>query len=469
MKEFRRPNVLIIYTDQQRYDTLRCNGNSRIVSPYLDSLASNGARLSNKFVQSPVCMPSRMSMLTGRYCSSLGIGSNGIPFDESTMIPINNLLKPYGYNTAQIGKLHFDPHSNRNHKNPTSTYGFDTFILSDEPGCYDDAYTKWVESINPDELKHTRISLPPAAEYRGEKSYSNQPRETHEPYEYKGSKDFTHSSFVASETCKYIRQNKDRLFFAIAGFYAPHTPVNPPKEFIDLYNINDIPSPIVDSEDKVMHNLKNVSNDDWKKVKLYYYALVSHVDDCIGQIIKTLKEEGLFEDTIIVFTSDHGEYLGDHGRIQKGMPAEDCISKVPTIITYPKKIKPNTVINLITESVDIAPTILDFCGVQIPQFVQGKSMKNLLQGKTDEHKEAALTEYFDTDKFKAACIRTKKFRYYFDDSGNEVLFDIEDDKNETTNVISDVKYVDDLSSLRKLMMDKMLAAGYSRMDKFVEY
>ncbi len=126
-----------------------------------------------------------MSFLTGRYCGSLGIGTNGVPLPDDAM-PVNQLLKPYGYQTAQIGKLHFRPHARRDHRDPTDTYGFDTFILSDEPGCYDDAYIKWVERIAPDQVERVRSSLPPTAAQYGRPTYSDQPRSTHEPYTFAG-------------------------------------------------------------------------------------------------------------------------------------------------------------------------------------------------------------------------------------------------------------------------------------------
>ena len=132
------------------------------ITPHLDALAASGRRFDRCYVQSPVCVPSRFAFLTGRYCSSTGVGGNGPEFPPD-LTPINQLLSGYGYHGAQIGKLHFVPHSNRDHRDPTPTYGFDTCILSDEPGCYDDAYTRWVERVDPDQLARVRAALPPAA------------------------------------------------------------------------------------------------------------------------------------------------------------------------------------------------------------------------------------------------------------------------------------------------------------------
>ncbi|MFW6256972.1 MAG: sulfatase, partial [Bacillota bacterium] len=244
MKSFTRPNVLLLYTDQQRKDSLGCYGNEKAITPNLDRLAAKGAKLNNFYVQASVCTPSRMSFLTGRYCSSLGVGTNGVSFTEVDAVPLHQLLKPYGYHTGQLGKLHFDPHAKRNHKDPAPDYGFDTFILSDEPGCYDDAYIKWVEKVSPKQVDKVRCKLPPAAYDYDKKSYSDVPRSTHKPYTFAGDEDLTHSSFVASQVCNYLEnQENNEPFFAIAGFYAPHSPVNPPQRFVDMYDPEELSLP----------------------------------------------------------------------------------------------------------------------------------------------------------------------------------------------------------------------------------
>ena len=151
MRFLHRPNVLIIYTDQQRWDTLGCCGQQAVPTPHLDALAGMGVRLDQCYVQNPVCAPSRASFLSGQYCSALRIGANGVQFPEDA-VTLPGILRAYGYTTAQIGKLHFEPHARRDHRDPARCYGFDIMIQSDEPGCYDDAYTKWVERVAPEQL-----------------------------------------------------------------------------------------------------------------------------------------------------------------------------------------------------------------------------------------------------------------------------------------------------------------------------
>jgi arylsulfatase A-like enzyme len=457
MKSLKRPNVLILYTDQQRWDSLGCNGNPLAKTPNIDLLAKRGCNFSNYYVQSPVCMPSRMSFLSGRYCGSLGVGANGIslPYDA---VPVNKLLSPYGYHTAQIGKLHFNPHSNRNHKNPTGSFGFDTFILSDEPGCYDDAYIKWVEALNPEMVSKARCSVPDSAMRQGRPQFSNLPRGVTRPYLFEGDEDYTHSAFVAGETCRYIEQSdSNRPFFAIAGFYAPHPPVNPPKRFTELFDGVTFPMPIKGENEPLSPVFKEFSYGDYQTMFRYYYALVSHVDACVGQIVDALKRKGQFDDTVVIFTSDHGEYLGDHGRIHKGPPGHDCILRVPFIVSYPAKLVPKRV-DALAEAVDAVPTVLDLCGVQTPDYVQGKSLVELLTGKKNEHKQDILMECFSSAaETRMATLRTKKYKYSISSDSPELVYDLETDPNESVNIVDCIDKTT-LAELRKRLILRVFDA-----------
>src|SRR5512136_2295029 len=148
MKRF---NILVLYTDQQRWDALGANGNQDVRTPNLDGLAAEGANFNHAFVQNPVCMPSRISFLTGQYPATLGITDIGVPVPEHTMT-LPRLLRNFGYASANIGKLHFLPHANRDHRAVHPDYGFDHLEVSDEPGCYEDAYRAWVRRKAPDQL-----------------------------------------------------------------------------------------------------------------------------------------------------------------------------------------------------------------------------------------------------------------------------------------------------------------------------
>lgn len=433
----RRPNVLLIYTDQQRWDAIGFQ-NSNIKTPKLDALAAKGASFSHFFVNCPVCMPSRMSMLSGRYPASLNIACNGIhmPVDVPC---IHNILKPYGYKTANIGKLHFINHSDRDHSAPHPDYGFDIMINSDEPGCYDDAYIKWVESKAPGMIEKCRVSTPP--DWQG-KPIDIHPRNTDEPYLFEGEEDLTHSAFVAEEVSDFIENSMDEPFFCVAGFYAPHCPLNPPERFVKMYDESQMPLPLRNEGD----NYLETSDDEWRKIKAYYYALVSHVDEQVGKILDSLERSGKSENTLVIFTSDHGEYLGDYGRVQKGGP-EDSSSRVPFIISGPN-IK-NASYNEICEAVDIVPTILDYCGVQIPPFMQGKTLKPLLENKEFKPRKSAFIQLKFPFGISYKAIRTREFLYMINNNGEEKLYDLRKSPYALNNVSDSKEYYKILSDMRR--------------------
>ena len=248
----RRPNILILYTDQQRWDTLGANGNREILTPNLDALAKSGVNFSHHFVQNPVCMPSRISMLSGRYPSSLGITHMGVPVPQETMT-LPRLLKRYGYRSANIGKLHFLPHANRDHRLPHPDYGFDHLEIADEPGVYEDAYRAWARQRAPEQMDSISAGIPPATRtwYRtmGIDDAVAHRGDPEGRFDFDGGIPFaaddglTHSAFVAEQTIEYIRQQGSQPFLCIAGFYSPHAPWMAPQKYLDLYDPEDLSVP----------------------------------------------------------------------------------------------------------------------------------------------------------------------------------------------------------------------------------
>ncbi|MFW6229600.1 MAG: sulfatase [Halanaerobium sp.] len=243
-------------------------------------------------------------------------------------------------------------------------------------------------------------------------------------------------------------------------FYAPHSPVNPPQRFVDMYDPEELSLPEIGENEIIDSNLKDVTEEEWRKIKAYYLALVSHIDDCVGQIIDKLKEKDMFDNTIIVFTSDHGEYLGEHGRINKGMPGHDCITNMPFIISYPEEISGGKEIEALVEGVDYVPTILDFCGIQTPSFVEGKSCKELLAGQKEEHKESVLIEHFSPAGNQQTTIKTRKYSYFCDAEGNEKLYDLKNDPKEFCDVSQEDEYKNILADMRKKMIKRIQKAAY---------
>jgi arylsulfatase A-like enzyme len=193
-----------------------------------------------------------------------------------------------------------------------------------------------------------------------------------------------------------------------------------------------------------------LSDAHWQKVKAYYYALVSHVDDQVGRILVYLEEAGLMDNTLVIFTSDHGEYLGDHGLVQKGPPGLESCAHVPLLWTYPGKVRGGQRVSALIESVDIAPTILDFCGVQRPPFFQGRSFRKLIEGdaaasadtSADAYKmrNSVYIEHKAPFKRSWKTVRTQHFKYCTSDTGTELLYDLQDDPHEQRNVAHHPEY-----------------------------
>jgi arylsulfatase len=443
----KRPNVLILYTDQQRWDTIAQGGFPLMHTPNIDALAKRGALFTNSFVNCPVCQPSRMSMLSGQYPAALGIRCNGTEMPEDITC-VQHILKRYGYTTANIGKLHFRNHASafRDHRDPHPHYGFDVMINSDEPGCYDDAYIKWVAEKDPSAVAACRCNTPPA--------WTGTPVEVHNrsaehPYLFDGPEDLTHTAFVADETAQFIGRQAERggPFFCVAGMYAPHPPINPPERFVRMYDSGDMPLPARNAGE----NYLSVTDEGWRKVKAYYYALVSHVDDQIGRVLRALAAHGAAEDTIVIFTSDHGEHLGDHGLIGKGAAYDSC-ARVPLVVSYPNGFSGGDHYDELVEAVDLVPSILDWCGVQQPAVMPGRSFRPLVEGKDYSPGESCLIELSNGIGSGYKAIRTLSHLYIHNADGCEELYDLSRDPDQVINCAVRPEHHDALAAARKEMI-----------------
>ena len=458
----RRPNILILYTDQQRWDALGANGNAEIITPHLDQLAARSLNFARHFVQSPVCMPSRISMLSGRYPSSLGITHMGVPVPED-LITLPHLLKHYGYRTANIGKLHFLPHANRDHRLPHPAYGFDHLEIADEPGVYEDAYRAWVRRQAPEQMDGISAGLPPNT-VAWQRAMGIVDGIAHRD-EAEGRHDFkraipfaaedhlTHSAFVGEQTIDYIMSSGDKPFLCIAGFYSPHAPWIAPQPYLDMYDPAQLALPAypahIDERRPADPNAL-FSDEQLRSAKHGYYAMISELDHHIGRILAALDACGKREETIVVFTSDHGEWLGDHLRFGKGYPADDAVSRVPLIISAPGA-NEGAQHDGIVEAVDIAPTLLELAGIQIPPFIQGESLAGILTGARSKSKKSALTEGAGWK-----CLRTDQYRYLIGADGEEKLWDLRSDPGEYENVARSDSSQSALAQCRRLLLTRLL-------------
>ncbi len=459
MSHTRQPNILLIYTDQWRYDALGCAGNSEVHTPNLDRLASRGVRFTHCFVQHPLCMPSRLSMLSGRYPSSLGVTHMGVPVPEDAEV-LPRMLGRHGYRTANLGKLHFLPHANRDHRKPHPAYGFDHTEISDEPGAYPDAYYHWVARHFPDQLPLiSQVANPPASvvwrDIMQIHDGIDRP-EDFDPYRtrtYTADAGTTHSAFVADRTLDYlrVRARDGNPFLCISGFYNPHCPLVAPAKYLDLYKDREITPPEFPPELQAKRLELGLTDEYLIQAKIGYYAMISEVDDHVGRILSQLDATGLADNTLVVFTSDHGEFLGEHLRWGKSYPVPDCVMRVPLLVAGAGVLHPGRCYDGIVEAVDIVPTLLSCAGLPIPPTIEGRSHADVLaaDSASDTH-QAALCE--DTE-WKA--LRSGDYRYLIHRDGREELFAVNEPFGEYRDVSAQPAHRSALSDMRHKLLVKL--------------
>ncbi len=454
----KRPNILLIYTDQQRWDAMGVNGNPDVLTPNLDRLANEGVNFDHYFIQNPVCMPSRVSFLTGQYPSTLGITHMGVPVPED-FVTLPKMLRNSGYRSANIGKLHFLPHANRNHSEVHPDYGFDHLEISDEPGPYEDAYRAWVQKVAPDQLDHLSVGLPPAAEqwYKmmrvNDKVHHPDERFPKCPIPFPGQDEFTHTAWVADRSIQYMKEQAQSgsPFLCIAGIYSPHSPWVAPKRFLDLYDPEKLTLPSFPPEVDEKRKADHYDDAELRLAQQGYYGMVSEVDHHVGRMLDTLDELGLADDTVVIFTSDHGEWLGEHLKYGKGYPGHDCVSRVPLLMRVPGIAGGQRVSHLV-EGVDVVPTLLELCGVPVPPHLQGTSLMSLIAGGDEPVKDVTLMEFTGWK-----MIRSHDFRYIVHDDGREFLYDLNAQWGEYRDVSGEAKYGEALMRHRHLLLQRLIA------------
>lgn len=440
-----QPNVILITGDHLRWNHVAANGNPAILTPNLDRLAREGTSFTGCCTVGVACSPNRASLFTGRYPSSHGIMNNGIPLRE-TEVTLTHILRDRGYYTGQMGKLHFWPHARRNHREYHPPYGFHQMRLSDEPGCYDDAYGLWLDAQGPDVRRKANVTMP------GE-------RDRFEHYTFAGDEKTTHAHWVANETVRFIGENKSRPFFVHSGFYAPHPPLNPPASMLELYKDAKLPPRRYRADEadyappqvrRALLALKDTPEDTWTSYRKHFYAMVSNLDRNVGRILAAVDQAGAADRTLIVVTSDHGDYLGDHNLNGKSAMPYDGAMRIPLIFRGPgvprgaRSSEP-------VEILDVMPTLLDLLGAPLPKGNQGISLVPAMKGG-----KAREITYMQGRQNR--IIRTKAAKYAYWNDGSEILFDLERDPDEYRNVASEASAKPLLDEMRKLMLRKTLQA-----------
>jgi arylsulfatase len=435
-----RPNVLLIMTDQHRKDAMGCYGNAVIKTPHLDSLAQTGVRCENCYVQHSVCMPSRASIFTGRYPMAHRVRTNGVPLStrETTLA---HVFAANGYRTGGAGKFHFIPHYPYRsplpmmETHPQPYYGFQEFHLGEDGRSGE--HWVWIKRNHPEHDKTPDHGIP---------------LELHNTY------------WSASHTINFIRKcaAQGDPFFAFCSFVDPHHSYNPPSPYREMYNQEDMPQPIrregeLDDKPPILQarakqNERISQSDHVFRNRTQYYGEVTFIDDAIGRILKVLDELSVRDTTLIVFTSDHGDMLGDHWLYYKGI-AYPQSANVPLIFNWPRRLKAGKVAPGIIQEIDLFPTIMELAGIANPPGVQGRSQADVLTTETqDTGYEYAFIEHPPTDY----TLRSLKWRFsYYPGQPYGELYDLENDPHEFVNLWADRKTDALKTELAKRLLDRV--------------
>lgn len=480
MSEKAKPNILFIMTDQQRYDCVGANGNATIRTPRLDRLAEESANFSSCFVQAPVCVPSRQTFFTGRYPHSHRNRVNYTPLDEGETL-MQAYLRDAGYETGFVGKLHYWP--------PTREFalstGFDRGLIHDAgPVDEHSDYVAWMMKNSSFTARDYRKCAPPT---NGDNPYTSLvPDELHE------------TTWCGEQTREMLREmaGGDGPFFLFSSYWKPHSPFEVPEPWSSMYDGVDFALPETKSLEHVRSLPLPVQRlalrsepyrcevDEKTLTWMYrsYYGAVSQIDREVGLTLDLLDELGLADDTVVVFCSDHGDFLYEHGINGKNAFFEGAIH-VPMMIRSPGVVRPGRYDDLI-ETTDLLSTLFELATVPVPRGNQGRSFARLISElgtayspRTHVFGENVIPEVITSGSLgfsyepgdgvggirhpDAKMVRTARWKYnYYVGHGAE-LYDLENDPEEAHNLATDPAHQEVVREMRDALLDWLITADES--------
>lgn len=451
-----KPNILWICTDQQRTDTLGCYGSPFMDTPNIDRLAAEGVIFDNAHCQAPVCTPSRASFLTGRYAHTTKCCRNGQTIPATELL-LPKLLNQNGYVCGLSGKLHLSachPDFSSNGELRIDD-GYGTFNWSHDP--YDkwptNEYQQWLESIKVHFEKTPHAETP--------KAFFGMPQEYHQ------------TKWCVDRAIDYIgtATRLGRPWMFSVNIFDPHPPFDPPADLFLKYigRINQLPMPDyipgelankphiqLEKHCSPRYDYDNMTMRQHQLIRAAYYAQVENIDIQVGRLYDCLESIGILDNTIILFHSDHGEMLGNHGIYLKGPIFYDQLVHVPLIMTWRNHLNGGRHISGLTELMDLFPTLCDAVGIDISPGVQGHSMWSALEKGEDYDKGNAYCENCDLCSVMVRNHRFKLTRYL--DTGEGELYNLQDDPHEIVNLYYDPAYTFEKATMLELLADRMMDA-----------
>ena len=455
------PNILWVCTDQQRFDTIQGLSNSLISTPNLQRFMSDSVTFTNTFVQTPICSPSRGSFLTGRYPHCTGLRANG-QYIRSSELLVPRILADNSYTCGLAGKLHLAPCAGgRLETDERIDDGYKLFEWSHDisnawPGH--NAWRVWLErqGVNLPQFPRQPVwGMPIAPKY-------------------------SQTAWCADVATQFMRDQKGKAPWMMSvNIFQPHHPFYPTEEYLHRVDPAKMPNPAYkegELENKTPFqqtdhqgayggkalSFTKTSPEEHREIKAAYYAMIEQVDTEMGHMLQVLDETGQTDNTIVIFMSDHGEMLGDHGIYLKGPYFYDCLTRVPLMIRWPKHFKAGLKVDALVEMVDLAPTLLESAGIPKPAGMQGNSLMPLLTGQTTTHRDSVYMEFFNANfnySFPPmlTSVRTKDWKLnYCDRAQYGELYDLQADPSEFNNLWHDPHQKDTREMMMQTLLTRMI-------------
>jgi arylsulfatase A-like enzyme len=469
-----RLNLLWIMTDQQPVSTVGAYGNPTIKTPHLDRIAAEGLRFNRFHISAFPCSPSRACFLTGRHAHNHGVTTNDVPLAPEVPA-IGDVLKAAGYNTGYIGKWHLsgsmyrmegrkpfdgrwyfkrqeDPARFRYEKVEGGTgedapqHGFDTWV-----GGWKH-FREYLREVGLGEL----VDTTPVGNHNDAPSgpdsthaYSKLPEEHHM------------AAFFANRATSFLNEQKDgdRPFGLVVSFYGPHLPVAPPKPWDDMYPLADVPlpanhydelkgKPIRQRMNDRCYELPNWTDEQFRDYIRRYWGYCSYIDQQVGRVLDALEASGKADDTIVLFTSDHGDMVAAHGFVYKlGHCGYDELLRVPFLLRCPGRLKAGSQCDDLVAAIDVLPTLLELMDIAAPAGIDGHSFLPTLRDPKVDHREVVVCNSMDRN----ATVITDRWKYVLNWEPRDLdeLYDLQKDPGEMTNLSRDEACADVVGTMRK--------------------
>ncbi len=458
----RKPNILFIQTDQHQRDILGCYGNPIVRTPNLDRLAAQGVRFTNAFTCTGVCTPSRGALLSGQYPHKTGmifnpelpggrVGRRLCTYDQP-ITPYSKLLADAGYDLHHIGKWHIGSWF----ETKPSHYGFKGPFYPGYGYPFDHPhYNRYLAKYGqPGFVTH------PARPARNTKRYFA---------EHRVAAEASIPGYLCSQAVNVLKRTarRDNPFLLALNFWGPHIPVRIPPEYLYLYDPDDMPLPpnlgnITDHRPAIVakaHNCwggKILDETMVRRIIAAYYGYVTLIDEQIGRVLAALEATGQADNTVVIFTSDHGSTLGAHGLQDKGLMMYDEAYRIPLIISGPQVARPGSRVDPFVMNLDTAATFVDLAGQPVPDVYDGKPLTPYLRGdlKHTIRREVVMEAFGHQVPFVQRVVRDTRYKYIFNTTAIDEFYDIAADPFETTNLIDTA----DAALLRRYRR-KLLAWG----------